>query len=285
MWPPRCSVKAVLSPRRMTAGLESNDMLSYAQSLGMVLVAVVLALGMLALLNVHLEDSTRKLANGVNGWQLSILGTVYAVALGFMLSDAWLAFHEAVEDTRTEATAVQTIAHAAQLMPAACSHAMLRSTKAYLDAVINREWPAMERHQTDESAQASLADMWNAVRACQADCPLPVREDIAHALSVLQTRRASRMEDANGHLPLIMWAVLLFGGCSVIASSCLLGNERQWIHCFHVISLTVLITVTLLAIADLDRPFDGATHVDIAPFRSVQEEIRTMAPISGGKNR
>jgi hypothetical protein len=77
-------------------------MLSYLQSIGVVLLCVAVALGLTRFLNWAFEDSLRKRANSVNGWQLGILGSIYAVVLGFMLSDAWLAYQRASDDARNE---------------------------------------------------------------------------------------------------------------------------------------------------------------------------------------
>jgi hypothetical protein len=74
-----------------------------------------------------------------------------------------------------------------------------------------------------------------------------------------------------------MWNVLIFGAVIVIGSSCLLGNEKQSIHYFHVVSLTVLIVVTLLSISDLDRPFDGGTRINPIAFRTIQRDIRQQS--------
>lgn len=249
-------------------------MLTYAQSGAIVLLAVAFALALLYLLDCKLEENTRKRANGVNGWQLSILGTVYAVALGFMLSDAWLAFQTAVTDARAEASAVLLIDRSAQLMPQACTQALQQESRAYLNAVIGTEWAAMQAHQANASGEIVLRQMWNTIGSCAGHDTVPGRGNIIAALSSLQTRRDARMQDFQGHLPLIMWNVLLFGGIIVIVSSCLLCNERKCIHFFHVISLTVLITVSLLAISDLDRPFEGATHVDPTAFRAVQSDLQ-----------
>ena len=248
-------------------------MLTYPQSIGIVLLSVALALGVLRLLNCRLEESTRKRANSVNGWQLSILGTLYAVALGFMLSDAWLAYQTAVADVRAEASAVRMLSRTVGLTPAACASDLQAKSLEYVAAVIEKEWPAMDAHRLDDVGQPIMRSMWATLGSCDTREGFSARENTIHALATLQSRRDARLQDFNSHLPFVMWAVLLFGGFIVIASSCLLCNEKQWVHCFHVVSLTVLIVVTLLAIADLDRPFDGATHVDATAFQAVQRDI------------
>jgi hypothetical protein len=62
-------------------------------------------------------------------------------------------------------------------------------------------------------------------------------------------------------LPPILWMVLLLGGVITTMSSCLFGTENFKLHCVQVVSLTFLLSLALVAIADIDRPFQGAVHV------------------------
>jgi hypothetical protein len=248
-------------------------MLSYIESFTVVLLCVAVALTLTRYLNRRLEDNVRKLANGVNGWQLGILGSIYAVVLGFMLSDAWLAYQTASDDVRNEAAAALTIYRTAVLMPAPCRLPLQGAAGTYLRTVLDAEWPAMEQHHINTQGAPVIRTMWALVEGCATPGVEPARESVIRALESLQERRDARVEDATGHLPVILWGVLLFGGIIVVASSCLLGNEKQAIHCFHVVSLTVLISVTLLAISDLDRPFDGGTRIDPLAFHNAQADM------------
>lgn len=258
-------------------------MLTYAQYIAVALLTVTLALCVLRVLNCRLEETSRKRANGVNGWQLSILGTLYAVALGFMLSDAWLAYQTAIADVRAEASAVRMLSRTAGLIPAPCASALQAEAREYVAVVLTKEWPAMEQHRIDDTGQSVMRNMWSTLGSCDAHGVLPARESLIHALATLQTTRDARVQDFNSHLPAVMWVVLLLGATVVIASSCLLCNEKQAIHYFHVISLTLLITMTLLAISDLDRPFDGATRVDSGAFEAVQANLLVQVSGPAGK--
>ncbi|WP_446742828.1 bestrophin-like domain [Silvibacterium acidisoli] len=251
-------------------------MLTYLQTSGVALLSVVFALSLVLVLDRRMENTTRKRANGVNGWQLSILGAIYAVVLGFMLSDGWIAYQRAIEDVRAEASAVRMIDRVAGLMPASCAALLQQETQNYVTNVIDYEWPAMEAHSAKLLLKPKLSGMWVALGSCEVH-DQSARTSVIQALADLQSRRDARVQDCEDHLPLITWAVLLLGGVSVVISSCLLSNERRWVHYFHVASLTMLISVSLLAISDLDRPFEGATHIEVTPFRIVQAEIQAQS--------
>ena len=253
--------------------LENETMRSYIESLTTVLLAVLVVVAITLVINRGLDTNVRKQANGVNGWQLGILGTIYAVVLGFMLSDAWLAYQNAANDVRNEAAALLAIYRTADLLPPDCAVVVRTNTRQYIDAVIDTEWPSMQEKRANLRGGDAIGRMWSSISQCDAHGTAFARDSVVRALETLQMRRNARVEAYYGHLPFMLWSVLLFGASVVIAASALLANERQSIHLFHVISLTVLIVVTLLAIADLDRPFDGITRVDADSIRAVQCEI------------
>ena len=251
-------------------------MLSYLQSLAIVLVCVGVALGIAAVLSRWVNDSLRERSNLVNSSQMIMLGTIYGVLLGFMLSDAWIAYQRAGDDVRSEAAAALTIYRSSSLLPASCVLPLQNAAEEYVKTVVAVEWPSMEEHRADFRAASIVARMWGIVDDCSKDgsSSEAARENIVSTLATLQACREARMEDYSGHLPLMMWCVLLFGATAVITASTLLGNENKYVHALHVASLTVLISVSLLTISDLDRPFDGGTRVDSSAFSTVLEAIQ-----------
>jgi hypothetical protein len=60
--------------------------------------------------------------------------------------------------------------------------------------------------------------------------------------------------------------VLLLGGIITTLSSCLFGTDNFKLHCVQVFSLTLLLSLALVAIADIDRPYQGSVHVSPKSF-------------------
>jgi hypothetical protein len=117
--------------------------------------------------------------------------------------------------------------------------------------------------------------MWRTLTTVKTTTP---SESIAqdHALSELSTLtqlRRTRFLQSTERLPGIFWCVLLVGGVLTIMSVTVFGSRNYRVHFFQVFSLTLLITLALLAIADLDRPYQGWVRVDDHAF---QRADRTM---------
>jgi hypothetical protein len=76
-----------------------------------------------------------------------------------------------------------------------------------------------------------------------------------------------RQEQHENRLPGVLWMLLIVGGAMTVLSSCLLGNDKKWLHYCQVMALTFVVAVTLASIADLARPFEGAVAVQPIPLQ------------------
>jgi hypothetical protein len=61
-------------------------------------------------------------------------------------------------------------------------------------------------------------------------------------------------------------------------SSCLFGTENFKLHCVQVISLTLLLSLALVAIGDIDRPFQGAVRVMPVGFERARATFAEFPP-------
>jgi ABC-type branched-subunit amino acid transport system permease subunit len=94
----------------------------------------------------------------------------------------------------------------------------------------------------------------------------------------MSQRRRVRELESQSRLPNILWAVLLIGGGITTLSCCLFGTANFKLHCVQVISLTLLLALALVAIADIDRPFQGSVHVNPSGFERARYTLQETAP-------
>ena len=244
-------------------------MLSYAESSFAVVLALMSALFLVAALNRFWPMSNRKLVNDVTGWQLGILGTTYGVILGFMLYTVWTDFRAADVAANLEASSVLNVYRIAAGLPSPEREAMQGLAAKYVDAAVNHEWPAMQRQEENDASAQVTGEMWQVLaRAESKDGVSATRVDhLTSALSNLAERRNLREQERAIHLPTVLWILLLAGAVATVGSACLLGNDNRWLHYCQVLALTFVVAVTLSAIADLARPFEGAVAVSSGAFQ------------------
>ena|SRR5271168_336532 len=230
----------------------------------------------MAALNRVWPQEKRHPNNDLIGWQLNILGTTYAVILGFMLYTVWTDFGSANLNADLEASALRNVYRLAEGLPEQQRAQLQLQARSYADAVINRDWPEMARNQIPEESHDINQAMWKTLMSVKLATPSEiVAED--HAISELSTlteHRRTRLLQSAYHLPTIFWGVLLVGGFLTITSASMFGSANTRLHALQVFSFTLLITLVLLAIADVNLPFRGWVHVRNYAFVRAQENMQ-----------
>lgn len=82
--------------------------------------------------------------------------------------------------------------------------------------------------------------------------------------------------EAIASLPGILWAVLITGAVITIVSACLFGSVEFKLHMIQVVMLAVVLSLLLVAIADINRPFQGSVRVSPAGFERARAAITDL---------
>jgi hypothetical protein len=242
--------------------------LSLWQDLAILIATLVTALLFMALLNRLWPQEKRSINNDLIGWQLTIVGTTYAVILGFMLYTVWTAFGEAQLNSDLEANSLRNIYSLAEGLPEPQRTELKQETREYAETVITRDWPEMALGEIPEGSHAISQAMVHTVQHVKVDSPTTevYLDHTFSALINLSEHRRTRILQTVYKLPAIFWAVLIVGGAVTILSAATFGARTPLLHAFQVTSFTLLITLVLLAIGDVNLPFQGWVHVDNYAF-------------------
>lgn len=251
-------------------------MKTVSQNFFAVTAAVVGSLLFMMGLNRVWPSENRRNYNDLVGWQLSILGTTYAVILGFMLYAVWTAYGEATLNVEFEANALEDLYHLAEELPEPQQSQLKNQARSYAEIVINREWPEMANDQEPHQSEAISLEMWQTVRSVRSTYSIgqAAQDRALSELSSLGKHRLTRLSQSTMRLPNMLWCVLLIGGALAIMSACLFGMQQKKLQAFEVFSLSLLISLCLVAIANIHRPFHGLIHVRDFPFRQALQGMR-----------
>jgi membrane-associated HD superfamily phosphohydrolase len=250
-------------------------MLTLTQNVLILIVVMAASLLFMEGLNRFWPVEERHTPNDLIGWQLSVLGTTYAVTLGFMLYTDWTNFNAAYLNSEMEANALRNIYRLAEGLPQQREQ-IENLVRSYADAVINRDWPDMARGRLPENSHEINEDMWKTLMAVKVTSPSEIMAE-DHALTELSTltlHRRTRLLQSTYELPTIFWCVLLVGGVLTIISVSMFGSANRRVHALQVVSLTLLVTLVMLAIADVDRPFRGWVRISNYSFQRAQQTMR-----------
>ena len=194
-----------------------------------------------------------------------------------MLYTGWTNFTAAYLNAELEANSLRNIYRLAEGMPQ--QRAEIQSlTHAYADAVINHDWPDMAAGRLPEDSHLINEQMWKTLMSIKVASPseLMAEDHALSELSSLTMHRRTRLLQSTYRLPSIFWCVLMTGGVLTILSVSMFGSAKPRVHTLQVFSLTLLVTLVMLAIADVDRPYRGWVHVSNYAFERAQETMRDL---------
>lgn len=243
-------------------------MLNTFGSVVVILACPVGSLVFLLILNHFWPVSRRRVYNDVIGVHIVVLGTIYAVMLGFMLFAVWTSYLNADINAEAEANCLVSIYRLAAGLPTPERDEVRRLAREYDSIVIEQEWPSMHKGELSLSGLNTIQQLWNVVVQTKA-ATLGEEANLNRALteiSAMTEHRRIRFHDAEYTLPAILWWVLIFGGLITMLSSCLFGVENFRLHCAQVATLTLVFALILVAIGQIDHPFQGAVHIDPRGF-------------------
>jgi Protein of unknown function (DUF4239) len=252
-------------------------MSTVSQNVAVIAITVILSLLTMAGLNRLWPRGRRHRYNNLIGWQLTILGTTYAVILGFMLYAVWTHLGEADLNVDSEANAIIEVYRLAEGLPEPQRTQLRQLTADYVQTVISQEWPAMARGKPPEQSTAIDQQMWTTVMSFKPASPTEVNAQ-EHAMSELESlarRRMTRIRQSKARLPGMLWCVLLIGGGLTILSSCALGSDSVKIQSLEVFCFSLLVSLCLATIASIHRPFRGLIHVSDYAFQRAHQTMQS----------
>jgi len=254
-------------------------MLSIWQSVGAIVLSVTLGVTFLLILRKFWPPALRREHNDLVGWQISVLGTTYAVIIGFMLWNVWNNFQSAQINAEVEANSLVNIYRLSQGFSSAQAAEVQKLAREYADVMVDEEWPAMSQQRLSPTSFQIIQQLWTALVKAEVDeapRPMSVGQAFAELENMTQHRRIRELQSRSS-LPAILWTILIVGAIITVGSSCLFGTESFSLHFILVFSLTLLVSLVLVAIADIDRPFQGSLHVEPDAFKLAHETFRKLS--------
>jgi Protein of unknown function (DUF4239) len=218
---------------------------------------------------------SRKESNDFTGAVVAVIGTTYAVILAFTLAGVWNMFQVAQTNEEQEANALVNVYRIAGQLQDPNAKAIQQLCVSYADNALQREWLTMENRELTPEGGQMINQLW--VLAGQAQAQAKPDAIAAYQLmeelrGLTQYRRIRAMQNREA-LPGILWAVLIAGGVITVSSACFFGVPNFRFHLLQVLVLSFLISLILVAIADIDRPYQGPVKVQPEGFRYA---VRTL---------
>jgi hypothetical protein len=212
---------------------------------------------------------------------LSVIGTMFAVMLAFVILFSLQSFQRAREGASMEAVAVTELHSVADVLPSPTRETLHGDLVCYGRAVVRDEWPAMENGQSSPLVESWIDRLHDDFVAA---APLETRQEAAFSQwfdQVAQRRdgRRERIAEAAPVLPMPLWFALGIGALATLTYMVVQADPREnmFIQALPIASVSAIITAGLLVVVFLDNPYTGGDG-SIKPT----EMTRTLERIEKG---
>ena len=210
----------------------------------------------------------------VAGYTFGVVGAFYGVVLAFVIVAAWQRFERADDKAQAEALALSNLYSLSKGFRSRCAP----SWGTRLDSTPNRS-SIMNgiRWQRSSSSARSMArasyggccSAYNPTNDLETDVLSKCLDEMDALSDARQLRYVYYKED----LPSVVWLVIYAGCMITIAFSYFCGSRRFWPQAMMSATFALLIGLTIMAIAELANPYQGAVTVTNAPFKFVLKII------------
>jgi len=209
------------------------------------------------------------------------IAVFYAVLVGLIAVAVWGSYTGIEGIVSNEAVNASDLYRDVESYPPAVRDEVRGNLRAYVNAVIRREWPAQRRG--DRLPPDGDLLLQRAARGLTTFEPATPGQQVVHVqtlrdLDDLFSNRRLRLEAVDSHLPGLMWLVVLAGAAVLMLTACFFCADSNPLHYLLTIGLSVLVGLVIFLILALDRPLIGKVSVDASSF---EDALPTMggAPV------
>lgn len=211
-----------------------------------------------------------------------VLGTIFAVILAFVILLALQSYDTARLTAGREAVAVTQMHRTSALLPEPAGATLRGQLACYGRAVAEDEWPIMSEGRESRQVEYWLDEIGLVVADLS---PESVRESTAYAQwferdTDRREGRRGRLAEATPLVPTFLWFVLLVTAVLVVGSTLLFADrrERRLVQVAMVGTLTATITLGLLVVHRLDRPYTSIEPGEMRRTLALMETTRLPVP-------
>ncbi|ALG11568.1 DUF4239 domain-containing protein [Kibdelosporangium phytohabitans] len=214
------------------------------------------------------------------GFVGGVLNALFIVVLAFYTVITWTEADATEQHAEVEASSLIEVYWQVANAPTAERDQIRALLKEYTTEVIEKEWPMLDRKESDPKAD----DLLVAVRSeigrlpAEADRELSIRDQALQNIRTASDERRARIEQATGDsslLTLLLWGTII-GGFAMVAFPLAMGFSNEFRHILSIVVLAGTLAFTVYFAIELDQPFQGLIKVDPDSFTTALTEFNRI---------
>lgn len=242
---------------------------------------VVACLG-LAVFHPFVDVKVRRAHNDLAGFSVAIISVVYAVLLAFIAVATWEAFSSAETVVQSEAGYIGNLYRDTKGFPDTLGEPMRKALKDYAEVVVRDEWPTQQSGELPNQGWKPLHKLHRLLVGFdpQTRGQTVIQAEFLRTLNELYKAREARLTAAAGHIPDVIWWIILIGGALTTGFTYLFGFESFRLHLTMTAAVAASLSLVVILIVALDWPFRG--EVSVSPQAYIDVERSWAGAVAEG---
>ncbi|MBU6451901.1 MAG: DUF4239 domain-containing protein [Cyanobacteria bacterium REEB67] len=238
---------------------------------GFVVVFITTLLSVLGMLLVRRRVSLETLAtyHEVAGYMLSVVGTLYAVLLGFVIVDAMQHMQDVRGLVSMEASGLANIFLCSEGLPAPKRQAIRALCVEYAQEVIEDEWITLRDGKYSQKTFHSVFLLWKEITTLH---PVTEGEQTIHQqlvseiCAMTQNHRTRVISSLKGVAP-VMWFVLITGGIFTVIFTYFFGVADIRVQSLMTVLVAVTLSLNVYLVFVFGNPMATDLGINPGPFQ------------------
>jgi len=246
--------------------------------LGVAVIGGIIAVAISGLLLVRAKCDIRQFSahHEVGGYMLSVLGTLYAVVLGFVVVSVYESAQNIRVNIASEVNSVMNIYRLSDGFPQKNKEQIDNALLNYLTTVCNEEWINMASGKIPVSTIHAGENIWQSIKDYVPQTP---QQQSFYSLllenySQMLNCQRIRFIGAHDQVSTLLWVVLIGGAATTIGFTFFFGLDKLGPQILMTTLVCIALGLNLLLIVIYSRPFSGDLGIRPAEFRIAAEFIR-----------
>jgi hypothetical protein len=218
----------------------------------------------------YVKINYKRSHNEAVGYTFAILGGFYGLLLGFVVFFVWDSMKEGHNNADREGSLAKGLYRDIRYYSdsSQAKRDLMNSYLTYVNYVIEKEYPAMERLQDQgDSGRLYFNDVYYEMRKLHSNEGQLTQ--MFSQLSELATYRSLRQLDADSEISIEIWVPLMIGAFILLLSALMIDVESIRLHMTVTAMLGIFIGMVMYIIILVDHPFTGKIRIEPAGYREV----------------
>lgn len=206
---------------------------------------------------------------------MGAVGTLFSVLLGFMVAAAMSQYGDAKMHDEQEATNVANVFRIARGLSDIDRPRIRQLCREYVDEVINKEWPMMERREKINHGWDVYQRLWECVVAVhpENDRQNNLEQPLIESMKDLGENRRARILLASQTMPVALWLVVGIGAIATMSLSYVFATQFPKVQGFMTTLVATALALNIWLLSAYSHPYSGELKIQPTMFVLLKEAV------------